>query len=165
MPAALPEITAEKYASTFITSVVVAILTATSPPVSVYVPPNTVLGSEEAGVGKTYVLPMVPLPEAAHDKFPEPSFVSTVLAAPCDEGNEVVILFILTILPVEFTWNWEEEPTEKRDVGLELPIPVFPETINPLEGAAVVPAYEPKEIPPATSNADTGAEVPIPTEP
>ena len=34
----------------------------------------------------------------------------------------------LTMLPEELTWNWDEEPTEKREVGEVLPIPTLPET-------------------------------------
>jgi hypothetical protein len=58
--------------------------------------------------------------------MPVPSFFRKVLAAPWLDGKMVVILLSLIIFPVEFTWNSEFGPAEKRDVGLAFPIPTFP---------------------------------------
>lgn len=38
----------------------------------------------------------------------------------------LVIPTTAAMAPEEFTWNWEEEPTEKSEVGEALAIPTFP---------------------------------------
>src|SRR5579883_3217177 len=43
-------------------------------------------------------------------RFPDPSFVKTVFADPCEAGNEVVTLLILVILPELLILNCCDEP-------------------------------------------------------
>jgi hypothetical protein len=45
---------------------------------------------------------------------------------------------------------------ERIEDGEVVPIPTFPDTMSPFAGAALTPAYEPMETPPATSSLDTG---------
>lgn len=40
---------------------------------------------------------------SAHVSVPAPSFRRKLFVAPCADGNDVVMLFNLTMLPVEFT--------------------------------------------------------------
>jgi hypothetical protein len=37
-----------------------------------------------------------------------------------------VIPVAVVIAPVELTWNWDEEPTDKSEAGLVAPMPIFP---------------------------------------
>ena len=43
---------------------------------------------------------------------------------------ELVIPVAAEMAPAELTWNWEEEPTERREEGVVVPIPTLPFAIT-----------------------------------
>src|SRR3989344_3070434 len=55
--------------------------------------------------------------------------------------------------------------SERRNPGVEVPMPTLPSIINPPVGAAVVSYPLPKLPPPLTLNIDPGAVSPMPTLP
>ena len=62
----------------------------------------------------------------------EPLRKTPVVAAPSAESPEKVMVpdevtpVAAAMAPLELTWNWEEEPTEKMDEGVAVPIPTLP---------------------------------------